>query len=83
MMANDADQKRVVGGRGTKGKWHEAKLKTLEDPTIVVDVRWQNLPQPWSYTLCYSYVWWCHISKKWPHSKHETHRKNNYVQHTS
>jgi hypothetical protein len=56
MMANNVDQRRVVKGHGAKGKWHEAKLKTFEDPTIVVDVRWQNLPQPWSYTLCYSYV---------------------------
>jgi hypothetical protein len=28
-------------------------------------------------------VWWCHIDKKWPLSKHETHGKNNSAQYTS
>jgi hypothetical protein len=28
-------------------------------------------------------VWWCHIDKKWPFSRHETHMKNNYTQYTS
>jgi hypothetical protein len=53
-MANDAVRRRVVRGHGVKGKRHEAELKTLENPTIVIDVGWQILPQPWSYTLCSS-----------------------------
>jgi hypothetical protein len=36
-MTNDVDQRKVVRGHGEKGRWHEVKLKTLEDPTIVVD----------------------------------------------
>jgi hypothetical protein len=28
-------------------------------------------------------VHWCHIDKKWPFSKHETHKKNNFTQYTS
>jgi len=44
MMANDADQKRMVRGHGAKGRRHKAKLEALEDPTIVADVGWQNLP---------------------------------------
>jgi hypothetical protein len=56
MMADDADQNRMVRGHGAKGRWHEAKLETLEDPTVVANVTWQNLPQPRSYTLCFSYV---------------------------
>ncbi len=26
---------------------------------------------------------WCHINKKWPLSKHETHKKNNSVKYIS
>ncbi len=44
-MANDADQRRVVKGHRAKGRWHEVEfIKGLEDPTIVIDVGWQNLP---------------------------------------
>jgi hypothetical protein len=43
-VVNDVDRRRVVKGHGMKGRWHEAMLKTLEDPTVIVDVRWQNLP---------------------------------------
>jgi len=28
-------------------------------------------------------VWWCHIDKKWPLFKHETHMKNNSTPYTS
>jgi hypothetical protein len=42
-MADDADRKRVVKGHGTKGKRHETKFETFEDPTIVANVGWQNL----------------------------------------
>jgi hypothetical protein len=42
-MADDADRKSVVKGHGTKGKRHEVKFKTLEDPTIIANVGWQNL----------------------------------------
>ncbi len=79
MMADDVDQRRMVKGHGGKKRRHEAKLKTFEDPTIITNVGWQNLPQPWSYTLCSSYVQWCDIDKKWPLSRHETHMKNNYA----
>jgi hypothetical protein len=72
----------MVRDHGAKGKWHEVKFKALEDPTIVVDARWQNFAQPWSYTLSSS-LWWCHIDKEWPFFKHETHMKNNYTQYTS
>jgi hypothetical protein len=34
----------MVKGHGTKGKWHKVELKTLEDPTVVANVGWQNLP---------------------------------------
>jgi hypothetical protein len=83
MMADDANQRRLVRGHGVKGKWHEAKLEAFEDPIVVVDARWQNLPQPWLYLLCFSYAWWCHFDKKWSLSKHETHKKINYTQYTS
>jgi hypothetical protein len=33
--------------------------------------------------LCLQHVWWCHIDKKWPFSRHETHRKNNFTHDTS
>jgi len=83
MMVDNVDQRKVVKGHGAKGRWHEAKLEALEDPTIIVDVGWPDLPQPWLYILCLQYVQWCHIDKKWPLSKHETHRKNNFAQYTS
>jgi hypothetical protein len=34
----------MVRGHGAKERWHEVKLEVLEDPTIIVDVGWQNLP---------------------------------------
>ncbi len=43
-MVDNANQKKVVRGHGAKGRRHKAELKALEDPTIVVDARWQNLP---------------------------------------
>jgi hypothetical protein len=55
-MANDEDQRKVVRGHGLNGKQHEVKLEVLEDLTIVADVGWLSLPQPWSYTLCSQYV---------------------------
>jgi len=82
-MTDDEDQRKVVRAHGVKGRWDEAKLKALKDPIIVVDVGWQNLPRPWSYTLCSSFVRLCHIDKKWSLSRHETHRKSNYAQYTS
>jgi hypothetical protein len=51
-MVDDANQTKVIKGHGMKGRWHKAKLETFEHPTIIVDVGWQNLPRPWSYTLC-------------------------------
>jgi hypothetical protein len=41
------------------------------------------MPQPWTYTLCSTYVWWCHVDKKWPTIQHETHYKNNATNFTS
>jgi hypothetical protein len=41
---DDMNQKRVVRGHRAKERWHKAKLKAFEDPTIVADARWQNLP---------------------------------------
>jgi hypothetical protein len=43
-MANNADRRKVVRGHGTKGRQHKIELKTFEDPTIVIDAGWQNLP---------------------------------------
>jgi hypothetical protein len=43
MMANDADQKKVVMGHGTKGRRHKAKLEAFEDRIVVVNVGWKNL----------------------------------------
>jgi hypothetical protein len=43
-MVDDANRRKVVKGHGTKGRRHEAKLKALEVPTIVVNVGWKNLP---------------------------------------
>jgi hypothetical protein len=48
-MVDDVDQKRMIKGHGTKGRWHEAKLETFEHPTIVIYDGWQNLPHSWSY----------------------------------
>jgi hypothetical protein len=31
-------------------------LEALENPTMLVDVGWKIVPQPWSYTLCPNYV---------------------------
>ncbi len=76
-------QRKVIRVHDTKRRWHEAKLKTLENPTIVINVGWQNLPQPWSYMLCSQYVQWCHINKKWPLSMHEVCKNNNSAQYTS
>jgi hypothetical protein len=55
-MIDDVDRRKVVKGHGMKRRQHEAKLKALENPTVVTDPRWENLPQPWLYTLCSSYV---------------------------
>jgi hypothetical protein len=44
MLVNIADRKIVVNGHGTKGRCHKVELETLKDPTILVDVGWQNLP---------------------------------------
>ncbi len=41
------------------------------------------MPQPWTYTLCCTYVWWCHVDKKWPTIRHEIHYKNYATQFTS
>jgi hypothetical protein len=37
-MINYAIRRKVVRGHGEKGRLLKAKLKTLEDPTIVTDV---------------------------------------------
>jgi hypothetical protein len=34
----------MVKGHGAKKKQHEAKFKTLKDPTVIANVGWQNLP---------------------------------------
>jgi hypothetical protein len=44
MIVDDVDQRRMVKGHGTKGRRHEAELEGFENPIVVVDVRWQNLP---------------------------------------
>ncbi len=44
MMVDNVNQKIVVKGHGAKGRQHKVELKALEDPIIVVDARWQNLP---------------------------------------
>ncbi len=74
-MADNMNQKKVVKGHGTKGRWRKIKFKALEYPILLKDVGWKIFPQLSSYTLCSQYVWWCHINNKWPFSKHETHRK--------
>jgi hypothetical protein len=51
-MVDNANRRKVIKDHGTKRRWHKAKLKALEDPTIEIDVGWQNFPQPWFYTLC-------------------------------
>jgi hypothetical protein len=51
----------VVNGHAMKGKQQEQKLEALEDPTMLIDIEWQIMPQPWSYTLCLHYVRWYHI----------------------
>jgi hypothetical protein len=40
IMANDANQRKVVRGHGANGKWHEAEFEVLEDLTIVANVGW-------------------------------------------
>jgi hypothetical protein len=40
MMADDANQRRMVKGHGMNGRQHEAKFKALEVPTIIVDAGW-------------------------------------------
>jgi hypothetical protein len=42
-MVDNINRRRVVRGHGAKGRWHEAKFETLEDPTVIIDARWQNL----------------------------------------
>ncbi len=44
MMVDNTNRRRLVRGDGVKGRWHEAKLEALEDPTIITDARWQDLP---------------------------------------
>ncbi len=46
MMADVMNQKKVIKGHGSKGRQHEAKLETFENPTILTDAGWQNFPQP-------------------------------------
>jgi hypothetical protein len=75
MMVDGMNQKIVVKGHGTKGRWHKVEFKALEDPIVLEDVGWKIFPQLSSYTLCLQYVQWCHIGNKWPFSKHETNRK--------
>jgi hypothetical protein len=77
MMVDNINQKKVVKGHGTKGRWHKVELKALEDLIVLENARWKILPELSLYTLCLQYVWWWHISNKWPFSKHETHRKKN------
>jgi len=60
MMVDDMNQKRVVKGHGTKGRWHKVEFKALEDPIVLEDVGWKIFPQLSSYTLCLQYVLWCH-----------------------
>ncbi len=43
-MANDAKQRRVVRGLGVKRRWHKVEFESFEDPTVIIDVGWQNLP---------------------------------------
>lgn len=78
IMANNVDQRRMIDAMAWK---HKIELETLENSIMLKDVGWQNFPQLWS--LCSLCVWWCHIGKKWPLSKHETHIKNDFAQYTS
>jgi hypothetical protein len=55
-MANAMDQKRMVRGHGVKGRWDGVELQAFEDPIVLGNAGWQNLPQPWSYTLFSQYV---------------------------
>jgi hypothetical protein len=45
-MGDNAKRKGVIRGHGAKKRWQEAKLEALENPINIVDVVWQNLPQP-------------------------------------
>jgi hypothetical protein len=40
IMANNADQRKVVRRHGANGKRHEAKFEVLEDLTIIANVGW-------------------------------------------
>jgi hypothetical protein len=40
----------VVKRYGVKGRCCDAKLEVFKDPTMLND-GWQNMPQPWIYTL--------------------------------
>jgi hypothetical protein len=44
MMVDNANQRRVIKGHGAKGRQHKAKFETVEDPTIIANAGWQNLP---------------------------------------
>jgi hypothetical protein len=39
-MVDDGDQMKIAKGHVSKGKWHDAKLEALHDPTMLVDDGW-------------------------------------------
>jgi hypothetical protein len=56
MMVDGMNQKRVVKGHGTKGRWCKVEFKALENPILLKDARWKIFPQLSSYTLSLQYV---------------------------
>jgi len=65
-MVDNGEHRRMIEGHGMKGKHYNAKFKALQNLAMITNFGWQNLPSPWSYTLCSQHGWLCHIDKKWP-----------------
>jgi len=42
-MIDNGEHRRVIKGHGTKGKHHDAKTKSLQNPTMLTNFGWQNL----------------------------------------
>jgi hypothetical protein len=81
---DSVDSRRVVRGHGVKGRRREIELEALKNPTILAYAKFnKTFPilghTPYVHSMCDGAT----LIKKWPFSRHETCRKNIYVQYAS
>ncbi len=41
---DNEDHRIVIRGHGVKGKLHDAELEAFQDPTMLANDGWQNMP---------------------------------------